>query len=372
MSRVDAGNPHADRMGSLQWLISAARDPALAAFETGDAASADARGAACRLAAAIGECRLFGVQPQEPLDGTLTVLMAKAAAEEVITRITDARSKTERLPELWDATATPVEAEELCLGLVEERLTFWAVMTALEEAFVGALDDGVAVSSGLESLWLQVLDEIERLDAAMQKQQSFLAVATETNLLDNWRGFLVVPHCDLLPWVLDGTLESAAAELEARALATQPERQANRVVERVTEPAPGLLEEVGALAERIAERVTEAFRRQFGPEMMRAIAAESETKKERKVLWDSKQDLAPERYIVYMERNGDLSLHVSSTDDSRENQTFEVVVQEKTRPTFTFRRDSDTKQLFGIVRIRRDELPPGGDLSRLTFRLKKP
>jgi hypothetical protein len=240
-------------------------------------------------------------------------------------------------------------------------------MTALEEAFIGALDDGIAVSSGLERIWLEVLKEIERLDAVMQEHRSFLAVAAETNLLRNWQNSIVTPHRDLLPWVLDGTLEKAAAELEADALATQPQHTAeNDEAARRSAPLEGT---VVSLIETM-EHLAEAFRRQFRPEAMLAKAANSDKKKEVKLLWDSKQDLAPLRCIVYQERNGDLRLDFSSKDNTHENQTFEVVVKEQTRPTVTFRRDPQTGELYGEVRIPRDELPEA-DLSKLTFRLKK-
>jgi len=385
MSEINIDKGAGDPMGCLQSLADAASDPALEQFEGGGEVSLKARQAACRLATALGECRLFGVKPSEGLDGTLPPRMATAASEELIAQVSHARAVAERLPELWDECGDAMEAEELCLGLVEDRLSFWAATVALEEAFVGALDNSMAAASGLDRAWYQVLVEIERLDAAMQKQRSFLAVATETNLLDNWRGFLVAPHSDLLPWVLDGALEAAAAELETAALATRPQvahtSAAAEVFEGAAADGGGLAGTAGhrdlkrqtpilRILEETMEHLAEAFRQQFRPEAMRALAADSDKKKEVKVLWDSKQDLAPLRCIVYRERNGDLRLDFSSTDDTHENQTFEVVVKEQTRPTVTFRRDPQTRELFGEVRIPRDELPEA-DLSKLTFRLKK-
>jgi hypothetical protein len=126
---------------------------------------------------------------------------------------------------------------------------------------------------------------------------------------------------------------------------------------------------LGHLLEELLEDLTALIRPVFEEHAMAALAAASDEEEELKEVWDSKHDLDPLRCIVYREGDGDLLLHFSSTDDTHEDHTFEVVVKEQTRPTVTFRRNPQGK-LFGEARIPRDELPEA-DLSKLTFRLKK-
>jgi len=136
---------------------------------------------------------------------------------------------------------------------------------------------------------------------------------------------------------------------------------AREYVCQITQPT----EEPTTLA-AVLEDLTAVFRSRA-----RKWAAASGEKNKHKKVWDSGQEIAPFRCVVYRESNGDLRLSFSSTDHTHENQTFEVVVKEQTRPTVTFLRDSETGELFGEVLIPHAKLPPDG-LSRLTFRLKKP
>ena len=257
-------------------------------------------------------------------------------------------------------------------GVLHSRMDAWAGQVAIDEAYMDTWDiPDEEVSGQFESACARLNEAFDAFDEQLQERQDLLCVAAETPLLNNWRSLLHPAYGKCLPWWLDGTLEAVAKQIEESAPATQPSDVAWRKLVSSHSDSTTITEEMissDPLQEKL-EKLSEAFRWQFRPEATLATAAASGEKREARVLLDSKQGSV--RMVVYQERDGDLRLAFSSTNDGDENQTFVVVVKEQTRPTVTFRRDPQTGELFGEVQIARDDLPEA-DLSKLTFRLKKP
>jgi hypothetical protein len=140
--------------------------------------------------------------------------------------------------------------------------------------------------------------------------------------------------------------------------------------EHVRRPIRQPTEEPATLAQWLAE-VIEGLKQVFSPPSLAPQFATSGDKgsggtESLKEIWRS--DKPPRRCILYLNKDGDLLLLFSSTDERDENQTFEVCVKEHTRPTVTFRRDPEG-ELSAAVWIRQGELPK--DPSQLSFELKK-
>jgi hypothetical protein len=183
--------------------------------------SLESRRAAYALAVAIGRCRLFDVNVGE-LDGTLPTPIALAAAEQLVEFlqgwIADARSLRKR----WDEAAHPIEAEELCLELVEARMEAWACWVALDEAFACCLDENDTAVSCFTETVEKLLRLLAQLDTALEAEKPLLATAADTELLNNWRTFLADSFKEVPPWWLDGTLERVAQENHTAFVAELP------------------------------------------------------------------------------------------------------------------------------------------------------
>lgn len=209
LTNDDAGK---DPMGYADDFHAAVRDPALGAFESAapGQAPAEARRAAVRLAAALGNCRLFGVDLGE-MDGTLPAAVAIAAAQELAEEVREWARAAETLPERFDDFDVETVDDQVAEPL-DQRMELWAATEAIEEAADKAY---VERDSSLEAL-AGALDELIRagntLDDVLTQpaQLEVLSVAAGTHLLDNWRAMLAPRYQDLMPWWLDGVLEGAA------------------------------------------------------------------------------------------------------------------------------------------------------------------
>ena len=218
--------PIDDFMDPLAVLKRALARPALSQFsENAEAVGPDGRRAAYQLAAAIGWCRLFGRKVDESIDGVLRWDMAEAAAKELTDRLHRWTESARSLEQRWFSTPEPLEAVQLCLGLLHLRMKAWAVQAAIDEAYVDSWADQEELPADrLEAAIGPMGDALEAFDVELCQRRNLelLCVATETTLLENWRAILVGPYADALPWWLDDTLEVVSQEVEDKAVASQP------------------------------------------------------------------------------------------------------------------------------------------------------
>lgn len=197
-----------------------------------------AREAAFHLAVALGRCRLFGADLGEN-DGTLPANVATGAAHHATRRAQAWQAAVARLAERFDTAADDLEAELLCIDLLECRQNCWAVVEALDEAILAAESGEVATVSQLKDAVEEFGQEARRFDCALEAEQSILSVVVGTGLLDEWRGSLAEEYREILPWYLDGTLERVATEVEQEALATMPDEVAWRKLREARAIAQG-------------------------------------------------------------------------------------------------------------------------------------
>lgn len=126
-------------------------------------------------------------------------------------------------------------------------MDLWLADIALDEALETALDDEPEQARRLADALNELGAQLIHLDDAMFSQRDLLAVATDTNLLENWRALTERAPEYGTPWWLDGTLEQAATEnrrmaeanLQELNAAFQRTRQSRRsLAEPSSGPAP--------------------------------------------------------------------------------------------------------------------------------------
>ncbi len=213
-----------DVLGCVERLRDALADPALDHFyQPAQAPDLEACRAACRLAVALGYCRLFGIRPPEDLDGTLPSTEATAAAGEICRQIEQSIDDARKLGSRWDA-ADPLEAESLCADLLEGRMDAWAGVVAIGEAYHACLVDREPEHEVLGEAFRRLVADIQAFDAVLQEEETLAILSTlvGTQLLNNWQALLVEPYVLSLPWWLDRTLEEVGRRIEAECLATIP------------------------------------------------------------------------------------------------------------------------------------------------------
>jgi hypothetical protein len=168
---------------------------------------------------------LFGAKPSEDLSGELSDAMAVAAAQQLLEFVRSWTSEAESLGDRFD-NSRPIEGEEMCISMVERRLEVWAALVAIDEAYLSEYSEGEEDRHRLTEAMDSLIEDMQKFDKALLRQRNLLSIAAGTNLLQNWISMLVSEFQEAAPWVLDGTLEKVAAELEADALAMKPERMA--------------------------------------------------------------------------------------------------------------------------------------------------
>jgi SNF2 family DNA or RNA helicase len=211
-----------DPLGWRLEVQEALAQPDLAAFDRGEDTAA-ARRAAYRLAAALGHCRLFGVDLGE-LDGSLDVAVGLGAAVQWEEYLRDWVEDAECLGRRWEQASEEIEALDFTLDLLIARMEAWAVFVAIDEAYQSCLE----TADPKRVPFATVLDEsfvaLDRFDKSLQEQADLLALAADTRLLENWRQALAPEYRTALPWWLDGSLEADAAHLAEQGLTWQPLR----------------------------------------------------------------------------------------------------------------------------------------------------
>ena len=340
--------------------------------------------AALWLAVALGRCRLFGVDPGD-LNGVLPQRTAIAAAAECSRQLRHWTENFGAFARRCDNGDVDSDCDLEAGHFLFIRMDIWAAVIAIDEAYEASLLDKGASTGRFRRVIGQLAVDSRTFDTVMQDNMEVICMAANTELLKNWRDLLAPPYRNALPWWLDRTLEAVADQIEENAIATQPSDAAWRKLVNSRFDLQSALDTSGKTTEagrpdarempvvrslqETLEDLAEAIRRLFRPEARLANAAASDEKKEVKVLLDSQEDLGPIRGILYQMPNGDLRLALSSSDETVANQTYEVIIQEQTRPTVTFRKSSSGRW-FGQVKIPHDQLPEVG-LFNLSFRLKK-
>ncbi len=200
----------ADRFVVTEELREALSDPALEVFSGESTATPDeaAKAAASRVATALGSCRVFGVDPPEDLDGTLTPAMAIAAASWQAAMIPRVTEDAARLRARW-LEAEDEEQIEMCCGTIEFLMEMWASFQVLVEAHIDSVESGSSDEPELDRAVEAVVDALDALDAVLQRPENLALLQTvcSTQLLRNWHQCLDPEYRDVPPWWLDGTLE---------------------------------------------------------------------------------------------------------------------------------------------------------------------
>lgn len=206
-----------DPTGKLTELAYAARDPAVA-----DPADPDHEHACASLVYALGDCRLFALDPGAD-NGTLPPAVALAAATEITAQLGGLAQQARELGEAWDES--PEGCEELALDLLVARRDGWAASIVLDEAARQArakagVDDrshrGI-LATDLETAISGFNAALAEFDAALWGQLDLLSGLAEAGELANDRTMLSrSPHGSPLPWWLDGTLEKRAEAIRQK------------------------------------------------------------------------------------------------------------------------------------------------------------
>ncbi|HYE20821.1 MAG TPA: hypothetical protein VEA69_20410 [Tepidisphaeraceae bacterium] len=186
-----------------------------------------AAGACFRAALALGRARLFGAEVPPADDFTLRPAAAAAAATVLYRLVRRATDVARELPRQM-RRAGAYGRRDVALELLELRTDAWAAYLAIDEALAaetyeptedpaqGTTVTGPAAGRRdvLGKRVGMLVRATENLDANLQKRIALLKPAAGTRLIENWRRLLAPAYRELLPWWLDGRLESAN-EMEA-------------------------------------------------------------------------------------------------------------------------------------------------------------
>lgn len=161
--------------------------------------------AAFWVAAALGNCRLHGVDPEE-YDGLLPISMATAAIRAATRLLKDYEQK------LIDCSINFDELDEnaaMCAcEVIDDRMDLWAADIAITETWELAINEEEPGHRELDDLVVLFSENILRIDEALEKCRALLCTAASTNLFSNWRQLLAPEYKSALPWWLDGSIES--------------------------------------------------------------------------------------------------------------------------------------------------------------------
>jgi hypothetical protein len=148
------------------------------------------------LAEVLGKCRLFEVDVDPTLDGTLTLGMALAVqrlANQEAQQIIDdfvalrlRRDKTQANVEDDDKVACQLEYDEAAIQIVERRFTLVVVHEALMEAFYASVGEDIELVDQMRQEMDRYLDTRDNLDSALSQHMHVLLPVRRTRLLDNW------------------------------------------------------------------------------------------------------------------------------------------------------------------------------------------
>ncbi len=192
-----------------------------------------ARGAPFRLAVALGRCRLFGVDLGEA-DGVLTVAETVAAATYGVEACKRWCDSAQRLGESFDGAADEAEFDLDAIGLFEARMDCWALAEVFDEADLEAKARGDD-RSGIIATCEIFSEEAIAFAAALETEENLrlLYPVLEAGLVEEWKRELAKDPAhpedpQILPLLLDGSIEAAVERMNGEALATMPDEVAWR------------------------------------------------------------------------------------------------------------------------------------------------
>lgn len=200
-----------DPFGLIDQLRLALARPELSAYallsspveSVGDAA----KEAALQLAIALGRCRLFGADTEEAAQGALPTGVAVDAARQLECELEGWTCEAKVLAEDLDRCEDLIEIHSLCCEKLENAMDAWASFLAIDEAYQLDLEQGAGGLSTFGEVLDSCLERLEIFHAGLREQSEHLALAAETELLENWRKMLADEFKQALPWWLNGTLE---------------------------------------------------------------------------------------------------------------------------------------------------------------------
>jgi len=164
------------------------------------------------LVTAVGKCFRWGIPVSDKIFQAFTPAIANAAISELIEFISEIKSDLVRLEELIDESVG-LEAESLCVDLLDYRETIAAIIEAIGQVYIAADEtDPDTKLLGINSDKLYSL--IEDLDNQFKQKIDELSLAATTCALENWRLLLSEKFKNPLPWWLDDTLEKAAKKIQ--------------------------------------------------------------------------------------------------------------------------------------------------------------
>lgn len=198
-----------------QELREALEDADLEAFDVVPwAVGNEAKTAAYRLAVALGNCRICGVDLPEDLDGDLPPAEAAAAAEILAEVCRNLCEDGRRLGQEWDEAELPEQAELIVADFFASLMETFAAMEAISQAYeqMVATDDP-ELPRFLVS-YDQAVDAILELDRVAQSEEvlTVLCQVIHQPIYRNWQQVLCEPYRST-PWWFGGILEETDAEI---------------------------------------------------------------------------------------------------------------------------------------------------------------
>lgn len=202
----------------------------LLTVENVGASDAHAAAASYAIAAAIGRCRLFGIEDAPSTEFTLSPIAAIDAAHALSRRIERWVDAADALPEWADAVSEPL-ADDLRYGLIESRMEAWAAYVAIDEAYSAAIDsDAAADNAAIDSAAIDsaatdnagtaddlsaaintLLDGLAAFNESLEQIEPLLASALHSQMTANWLAALAKPYRECPPWWLTAGLQPASA-----------------------------------------------------------------------------------------------------------------------------------------------------------------
>lgn len=169
--------------------------------------------AALNVLLALGQCRVFGVDPGAELPASTLRNALREMQQSSSVWIDSART----LGTKWCQTDDPKQADEQCAALLELRTELHGVELILAD--LNNLED-----------WPQ---ELNTFDAALATELPVLSTLVGTTWLNRYRAALVEELRTAPPWWLGPALEAAAHTAETSIAATLPDAESWAVVRSV-------------------------------------------------------------------------------------------------------------------------------------------
>jgi hypothetical protein len=187
------------------------------------------------IALTLGQCELFGIEPPTDVDIPRNEFVARHAADAAAEATVGLTNDLGSLDDLVSAANSQIDVDEVVCSPIESRMDLWAVIIGIE-TMIDA-DDSCCDSVRFRESHSRFLGALDQYDHRLQHHKGLLALACETELLDNYRNGLSERFTESLPWWLDGslelTLESSAEQNWIQLIPQGPTRGGNAVTDHV-------------------------------------------------------------------------------------------------------------------------------------------